>query len=205
MSVLEAKDIAFSYDHNHLFEDANMRLFQDDHAVLVGPNGHGKTTFLKFLAKELSPNKGSISWLPHVKVGYLDQFLSLDDDQSVETYLHDVFEHLFQLELKMMKLYEDASTSDQAMTLINHASDIQDILEKEHFYQFKSKVDNMVQGLGLSLHVLKQPISYLSGGMKVKVMLAKLLLQDVDVLLLDEPTNFIDLHIFSRLVSVTTI
>ena len=192
MSVLEAKDISFSYDHQRLFEDANMRLFQDDHAVLVGPNGHGKTTFLKFLAKELSPNKGNISWLNHVKVGYLDQFLALRDDQTVEIYLHDVFEHLFQLESKMIGLYEAASTSNQAMRLIRHASDIQDILEKEQFYQFKSKVDNMVQGLGLSLHVLKQPIAELSGGMKVKVMLAKLLLQDVDVLLLDEPTNFLD-------------
>jgi len=105
MSVLEAKDISFSYDHQRLFEDANMRLFQDDHAVLVGPNGHGKTTFLKFLAKELSPNKGNISWLNHVKIGYLDQFLALRDDQTVEIYLHDVFEHLFQLESKMIGLY----------------------------------------------------------------------------------------------------
>lgn len=201
MSVLETKNITFSYDQNLIFEDASLRLFKDDHAVLVGPNGHGKTTFMRFLAKELTPNKGEVTWLPHVKVGYLDQFLSLRDEQRVETYLHDVFDHLFQLEAKMIKLYEDAESHSDPMKLINYASDIQDTLEKEQFYQFKSKVDNIVFGLGLSKHVLQQKLNTLSGGMKVKVMLAKLLLQDVDVLLLDEPTNFLDLKHIDFLVN----
>jgi ATPase subunit of ABC transporter with duplicated ATPase domains len=201
MSVLETKNITFSYDQHILFEDASMRLFKDDHAVLVGPNGNGKTTFMRFLAKELNPNKGEVSWLPHVKVGYLDQFLSLKNDQLVENYLHDVFDHLFQLEAKMIKLYEDAETDIDPMKLISYASDIQDTLEKENFYQFKSKVDNIVFGLGLSKHVLQQKIHTLSGGMKVKVMLAKLLLQDVDVLLLDEPTNFLDVKHIEFLVN----
>ena len=192
MSVLEAKNIHFSYDHQSLFEDASMRLFKDDHAVLVGPNGHGKTTLMKFLAKELSPNKGEISILPHIRVGYLDQFLSLKDEELVETYLHDVFQHLFDLESNMISLYEQAESHDDPMKLIHYASDIQETLEKENFYQFKSKVDNIVVGLGLSKHVLTQRLNTLSGGMKVKVMLAKLLLQEVDVLLLDEPTNFLD-------------
>lgn len=194
MSVLEVKKISFSYGQEILFKHAEARLFQDDHTVLVGPNGAGKSTFMKMLAKELNPDEGSIEWLPHLKVGYLDQFLKLPKEIYVEVYLHDAFQALFDLETKMLQYYEQASQvdPDEAMKLLHYAQDIQEQLEDKDFYQIKSKVDNVIGGLGLSEHVLKQSLETLSGGMKAKVMLAKLLLDDYDVLLLDEPTNFLD-------------
>jgi ATPase subunit of ABC transporter with duplicated ATPase domains len=196
MSVLEIKKISFSYGQEQLFKHAEARLFQDDHTVLVGPNGAGKSTLMKMLAKELSPDEGAIEWLPHIKVGYLDQFLKLPKNMSVEVYLHDAFQSLFDLESKMLHYYESAShvDHDAAMTLMHYAQDIQEQLEDKDFYHIKSKVDNVISGLGLSEHVLTQTLETLSGGMKAKVMLAKLLLDEYDVLLLDEPTNFLDVR-----------
>ncbi len=193
MSILDIKNISFSYGTEALFKEASMRLFFDEHAVLVGPNGHGKSTLMKFLSKELAPDKGDVTWLPHIKVGYLDQFLSLPQSMLVKDYIHDVFKELFDLEEKMEHYYERASSGkDEDLKYLDYAHDISETLLDKGFYQMKSTVDNVMYGLGLSAYVLKQPFEQLSGGMKAKVMLAKLLLQDHDCLLLDEPTNFLD-------------
>lgn len=193
MSILNVEAIDFTFSGNPLLKDASMRLFYDDHAVLVGPNGHGKSTFMRLIARELSPDSGKIEWLPHIQIGYLDQFLTLDPKHVVQDYIIDVFKPLFDLEAQMIDYYEQASIDgpDQ-MKWIHYAQDISEQLEEKEFYQIKSKVDNVVKGLGLSEHVLTQTLETLSGGMKMKVMLAKLLLQELDVLLLDEPTNFLD-------------
>ena len=193
MSILSVDSIRFTFSGTPLLNDASMRLFYDDHAVLVGPNGHGKSTFMRLIAKELNPDSGRIEWLPHIQIGYLDQFLSLDAHMKVLDYIIDVFKPLFELERQMLTYYEEASVEgpDQ-MKLIHYAQDISEQLDEKDFYQFKSKIDNVIKGLGLSEHVLTQALGTLSGGMKMKVMLAKLLLQDLDVLLLDEPTNFLD-------------
>ena len=193
MSILDIKNISFSYGFAPIFKDASMRLFFDEHAVLVGPNGHGKSTLMKFLARELKPDLGSVTWQPHVKVGYLDQFLELPEDVYVKDYIHDVFKDLFDLEEKMEVYYERASSGlDEDAKYFDYAHDISEILLAKGFYQLKSTIDNVIYGLGLSAYVLKQPLNQLSGGMKAKMMLAKLLLQDSDCLLLDEPTNFLD-------------
>jgi ATPase subunit of ABC transporter with duplicated ATPase domains len=83
MSLLEVNDLSFRYDNNDLLVEANVRLFINDHAVLVGPNGAGKTTLLNLLNKGLSPDKGTITWLEHTKVGYLDQYAKIDPNLFV--------------------------------------------------------------------------------------------------------------------------
>lgn len=193
MSILDIKHIHFSYGTEPLFTDASMRLFHDEHAVLVGPNGHGKSTLMKMLSKSLNPDKGSVLWQPHIKIGYLDQFLTIPDTLIVKDYLHDAFKVLFDLEEKMETYYEMASSGlESDLKYLTYASDISETLLEKGFYQMKSTLDNVIYGLGLSQYVLKQPFKALSGGMKVKVMLAKLLLADYDCLLIDEPTNFLD-------------
>ena len=91
MSLLEVNNLSFRYDDNELLVDANVRLFLNDHAVLVGPNGTGKTTMMNLLNKHLSPDKGSITWLPNIKVGYLDQYAKIDGNITVSEYLLTVF------------------------------------------------------------------------------------------------------------------
>lgn len=194
MSILNVDGVSFTFSGDPLLKEASMRLFIDDHAVLVGPNGHGKSTLMRLIAKELNPDSGRITWLPHIAVGYLDQFLTLNPNLVVQDYIIDVFKPLFDLEKQMIELYEKAShDGPDQMNFIHYAQDISEQLEKREFYHIKSKLDNVIGGLGLSSYVLSQTLNTLSGGMKMKVMLAKLLLQDLDVLLLDEPTNFLDI------------
>ena len=91
MSILNVEGVSFAFSGDPLLKDASMRLFINDHAVLVGPNGHGKSTLMRLIAKELNPDSGSILWLPHITVGYLDQFLTLNPNLVVQDYIIDVF------------------------------------------------------------------------------------------------------------------
>lgn len=195
MSVLDVENISFTYGTDQLYQDASMRLFLNEHAVLVGPNGSGKSTLLKLLNKEFRPDDGKILWANNRKIGYLDQYAKIDPNITVKNYMYDVFSNLFDKEQEMITLYDKvANTNDNILMdrYLKHASSIQELLIEKDFYSLKSKISNVINGLGLNMDVLKMPIKYLSGGMRAKIILAKLLLEENDVLLLDEPTNFLD-------------
>ena len=195
MSILEVDKIVFSYSGENLYNKASMRLFEAEHAVLVGPNGTGKSTLLKLLDKSLSPDEGKIKWQPNKKVGYLDQYAKIDPNLLVKTYLYDVFLPLFEKEKEMERMYESISTLKEKDVdkVLHWASELGEQLINSNFYSIKSMVGNIIHGLGLSLDILEEPIKHLSGGMRAKIILGKLLLGDSDVLLLDEPTNFLDI------------
>ncbi len=195
MSILEVENISFSYSGENLYQQASMRLFEGEHAVLVGPNGTGKTTLLKLLEKQISPDQGSISWMPNKKIGYLDQYAAINPKLLVKNYLYEVFLPLFEKEKEMEKLYESLAKAPEKEhdRILNWASSIGDFLIENNFYAFKSKIGNIIHGLGLSMDLLDEPIKNLSGGMRAKIILGKLLLEESDVLLLDEPTNFLDI------------
>lgn len=194
MSLLEIENLSFSYSGDLLYQGASMRLFDGEHAVLVGPNGTGKSTLLKLMDRSLSPDTGKITWLPGRKIGYLDQYAKIDPNLSVEKYLYDVFLPLFEKEKAMEKLYEEVAVSSEKDhdRLLHWASELGEQLIASDFYAIKSKIGNVIHGLGLTMDILESPIKHLSGGMRAKIILAKLLLGDSDVLLLDEPTNFLD-------------
>jgi len=195
MSYLDVNNLSFKYQEKPIFEGAEMRLFEGDHMVIVGPNGSGKTTLLNLLVKEITPDKGTISWLNNLKVGYLDQYATVDKEKLVRQYLLEVYEPLFKLEDRMNSLYEriaDGSSTDIEKDL-HYASEIQEQLLDSDFYRIKSSLSNVIGGLGMSIDVLDKKIDHLSSGMREKTILAKLLLKDSDVLILDEPTNFLDI------------
>ncbi len=194
MSILEAKSLAFSYGDEQLYQNTDIRFFEGEHAVLVGPNGSGKSTLLKLFKKELKPDNGTIEWLPTKQVGYLDQYAKIDGDRLVRHYLYEVFLPLFEKEKQMENLYEQIATVDENEydRILERASKLGDELVESDFYAIKSKVGDIIHGLGLSMDLLDDPIKHLSGGMRAKIILAKLLLEEADVLLLDEPTNFLD-------------
>ena len=194
MSLLEVENISFSYSGENLYDGANMRLFEGEHACLIGPNGTGKSTLLKLLDKQLSPDRGKITWVNGKTVGYLDQYAKINPELSVKSYLYDVFLDLFEKEKEMERLYEKVSTADEEEheRLLLWASALGEQLIEADFYAIKSKIGNVIHGLGLTMDILDEPIKHLSGGMRAKIILGKLLLGDADVLLLDEPTNFLD-------------
>ena len=195
MSVIEIKDVSFRYDNEILYQQASMRLFEGEHAVLVGPNGTGKSTLLKLIDRLIKPDQGSIEVAPNKKVGYLDQYAKINPNLLVKTYLYDVFLELFEKEKEMIDLYESIEHAPEAQheRILLKASHLGDVLVESEFYALKSKIGNIIHGLGLTMDILEEPIKHLSGGMRSKIILGKLLLEERDVLLLDEPTNFLDI------------
>jgi ATPase subunit of ABC transporter with duplicated ATPase domains len=194
MSILEVSQLKFNYGGGELFVNASFRLFRDDHMVLVGSNGTGKTTLLNLLSGKYQPDAGSVSWMPKVKVGYLDQYAKIDKHLTIFSYLSTVYEEMFAKEAQMEAMYEsiaqvEASEHD---AILRRASAIGDYLIENDFYAYKSRISGILSGLGLQDVKLDTPISKLSGGMRAKIILAKLLLEEADCLLLDEPTNFLD-------------
>ncbi len=195
MSILEINNLRFAYTDNELFNDLNLRIFDGEHVGIVGLNGAGKTTFMNLLSGKLTPDMGSIVWDHTKKITYLDQHLVVDDKQTIYDYLYDVYANLFKREAEMQRLYEslafiDASQYDK---ILNKAYNIQEELDSQEFYAIKSKINNVINGLGI---IIEEDclLNELSGGQRAKVFLGKMLLEEKDVLLLDEPTNFLDVQ-----------
>jgi len=194
MALLEVSGLKFKYDDKELFNSVDFRILPQDHIVLVGENGTGKSTFMNLISKNLIPDAGKIEWLNNIKYAYLDQHLKVNNDISIKDYIIDAFKDLFEKEKKMNSYYEMLSTCDPKDydKYLDYANQIQEELEKKNFYWIDSTLGNMVNGLGIAEYGLDTHLTKLSGGQRAKVYLAKLLLDAPDVLLMDEPTNFLD-------------
>ena len=194
--MIDIKDLKFKYNLEELYNNVSIRILKNEHIVLIGPNGSGKSTFLKLVAKELTPDSGSITYEPNIKIGYLDQYMKLNPEMIVKDYLYDVFTELFNKEEEMNNLYNKIATNNlnenEVNKLLNYAQSIQDYLLDKDFYLIKSLISNIINGLGLNIEVLNKKIKHLSSGMRSKIILGKLLLEENDLILLDEPTNFLD-------------
>lgn len=194
--MLEVKDLSFKYTDKLILNNCNLRLFIHDHAVLVGPNGTGKSTLMKLIVKNMIPDSGSVSWLPNIKYDYLDQYLKVNSDIIIRDYLHSAFKDLFIKEEKMNALYDSLATANEEEydKIINRANIISEELERAGFYNHKVLINNVLAGLGLLNINQDKPLKETSGGEKAKIFLAKLLLDENDCILLDEPTNFLDVN-----------
>ena len=194
MGLLEVEGLKFKYADQNLFNEVSFRILHQDHIVLVGENGCGKSTFMNLIAKNLIPDAGKITWLNNIEFGYLDQHLKVKADVSIYDYITEVFAPLLAKEAKMNEYYEKLCycSENEYDKYLSYAQDIQDELEKSNFYAMNSTLGNMINGLGISSYGMETPLKNLSGGQRAKVYLAKLLLEAPDVLLMDEPTNFLD-------------
>lgn len=194
MSILEVKDLKFKYKDIDLFNNATFHLEDKEHICLVGENGVGKSTFMKLISKNLIPDKGTITWLPHIKYSYLDQHLEMNNDIEIDTYLQGTFKKLYDLEKELIKCYEDLGNVNETLynKIIKRIDIINKELEDNNFYAISSTISNVKNGLGINNILGNRMIASLSGGEKMKVYLAKILLEEPNVLLMDEPTNFLD-------------
>ena len=178
-----------------IFNDAEITVQSGEHIGLVGPNGCGKTTFLKILIGEFVPDSCKIEKNDNIKIGYLDQYADIDKNCTVYEYLNSIFDELYALEKQISKIYENISELPESEQLkeVTRAQRISDYLEEKEFYQTDKKIDNVLSGLGFTDDDRNKIVSHLSGGMKTKLIFAKILLTENDILVLDEPTNFLDI------------
>ncbi|MGN0797081.1 MAG: ABC-F family ATP-binding cassette domain-containing protein [Christensenellales bacterium] len=197
MSILTIKGLTHIFDSKVLFDNADLTVNNGEHIGIVGLNGAGKTTFMNIIAGRLPQDSGEIKWLNGIRWGYLDQHANIDRSQTVMEYLRSSFNYLYEINEKLEQLYCDMATvedPDELDKLINRSSKMQEYLDNEDFYDLDSKIKKVAGGLGVHNFGYDTVISKLSGGQRAKLMLAKLLLEDLDVMLLDEPTNFLDLE-----------
>ena len=194
MSILEVKNLKFKYSDVDLFNSVSFKIEKNDHIGLVGLNGVGKSTLLNLIYKNIKPDYGEVIWDKNVSIGYLDQQAKLDKSQTILTYLYDVFTPLFKKEEKMEELYASMAYIDEKEydRVLDMAGKIGEELEEKGFYAFKSKVFNIINGLGIDDSRINDPLTNFSGGQRAKIILGKLLLEEPDLLIMDEPTNFLD-------------
>jgi ATPase subunit of ABC transporter with duplicated ATPase domains len=197
MSILVINNLSHVFDNKQLFLNANLTVNNGEHIGVVGLNGAGKSTFMNIITGKLSQDEGEIKWLNGIRWGYLDQHANIDRSQTVIEYLRTSFQYLYDLNSSLEKMYEEMGTiedPEKLDNLINKTSKLQERLQEANFYDLESEIKKVATGLGIHNYGYDTLIANLSGGQRAKLMLAKLLLQELDVMLLDEPTNFLDLE-----------
>ena len=197
MSILEIRNLTHRYDDRYLFQNASVSINNGEHLGIVGLNGAGKTTFINIIAGKLSQDDGEVLRQHNARWGYLDQHADIDRSLTVITYLRGAFDYLYEQSAKLEELYTkmgETTDMDELDKLINKSARLQDLLDNAGFYDLDSKIKKVAGGLGIGHVGYDTPISRLSGGERAKLMLSKLLLEEVDVMLLDEPTNFLDIE-----------
>lgn len=194
MSVLNVEKLTFGFGDKILLNDVSFRLLKGEHIGLVGSNGAGKTTFLNILIGNLIPDKGTIYKQRTTKIGYLNQHSDLKDGNSIRDHLKLAFSYLYDIEDEIAEISDKLSCGDEneVEMLLKKLGNLQDVLQVRDFYNIDMQIDNVANGLGLSILGMDTPVEKLSGGQRTKVKLAQLLLGSPDLLLLDEPTNYLD-------------
>ncbi|WP_412032656.1 ABC-F family ATP-binding cassette domain-containing protein [Malacoplasma muris] len=194
MSIITVKNLSHSFGEKEIFKNAEFKLTKGEHIGLIGQNGRGKSTFMKILANEFSPDEIDIYRHPKVRIGYMDQHTKLEEGKTVFETLKSAFNWMIELEQEMIDLYEQMTTADDSEQekLMTKAGDIQNTLSYNGYYEIEEKIKQVSSGLGVDSFGYDTDVSKLSGGQRTKILLCKLLLEAPDVLLLDEPTNFLD-------------
>ena len=194
MSILNVEHLTHGFGDRAIFDDVSFRLLKGEHIGLVGANGEGKSTFMNIVTGKLMPDEGKVEWSKHVRVGYLDQTASLEKGMTIESVLKSAFAWLFEMEERMNQICEKLgeASPEEMETMMEELGTIQDMLDSHDFYIIDAKVEEVARALGLLDLGLDHDVTDLSGGQRMKVLLAKLLLEKPDILLLDEPTNYLD-------------
>lgn len=180
--LVQFSHLSKSFGPNLLFEDVSLSINQGDVFALIGENGAGKTTLLKLLSKAIFPDGGSLSAAPNLTIGFLPQEVVVPDPTAL---VRDFIEegHLSELERKMAIALEKEQLSEWA--------ELHETYEHLGGYR-RIPIEKVLDGLKLEAHLLDVPLTNLSSGQRVRVALAKALIENPDLLLLDEPTNHLD-------------
>ena len=187
------QNMTFEFGARILVEDATWHIQSNERIGLIGYNGTGKSTILKLLAGEYRPSKGTIERSRETSIGYLHQdLLSFDTNDSILKVALGAFEKVLQLEKEIEELGKQLE-KDQDEKLLHEYADKLHKLETLGGYSIHHKTEEVLQGLGFLNSDLQRSYNEFSGGWRMRVLLAKMILQQPDLLLLDEPTNHLDL------------
>ena len=197
--MISVNKVSVYFGAKPLFEDLSFVISARERIALVGKNGAGKSTLLKLLAGVSSPTEGTIAFPKGLQIGYLPQVMQLSDERTVLEECQQVFSHITELEEEVAQLAAEMAErtdyeSEGYMELIERHAQRSDLLLMHGSGNFQADIERTLLGLGFERSDLERPTSVFSGGWRMRIELAKLLLQRPDILLLDEPTNHLDIE-----------
>ena len=191
--MIAINNLTFEIGARALYDEANWHIKPGEKIGLIGANGTGKTTLLKIIVGDFAPTSGTISMAKDIKIGYLNQdLLSYQSDKSILHVAMEAFGRQNQLHTEIEVLLKKIET-EYTDELINRLSDKQHEFESLDGYNIEYRAHEIMAGLGFSEADTHRTLAEFSGGWRMRVMLARILLQAPDILLLDEPTNHLDL------------
>ncbi len=182
-----------------LFKDISFVINPKDRIALMGKNGAGKSTLLKIIAGEKTPSRGRVTIAEGDKIGYLPQHLMVNNELTLFEETLKAFSYIFDMEKKIEELNEQLTIrtdyeSDEYLKIIEDVSTLSEKLYTIESVNYNEEVERSLLGLGFERADFDRPTSDFSGGWRMRIELAKLLLQKPDLLLLDEPTNHLDIE-----------
>ncbi len=197
--MLNIHNLSVSFGGTYLFEEVTFRLGAGDRVGLVGKNGAGKSTMLKMLAGDFKPDSGTIATEKDVRIGFLRQDIDFVKGRTVLDEAYQAFEEIKRAELKIDEINHQLATrtdyeSESYSELIEQLSDVQHHYEILGGYNYVGDTEKILLGLGFKREEFNNQTDTFSGGWRMRIELAKLLLQSNDILLLDEPTNHLDIE-----------
>ena len=191
--MLTLNELAFDFGGRYLYRDVNWQIKPGERIGLVGQNGTGKSTLLRIMTGEYQPTEGSVSKAKDCTIGFLNQdLLSFESDESIYHVALQAFDRALVLQSEIDAIMERLEF-DHSEEVLNLLGNKQEEFEALDGYNIQFKTEEILEGLGFKTSDLQRPLSEFSGGWRMRVMLAKLLLQNPKLLLLDEPTNHLDL------------
>ena len=197
--MFNAHNITISFGGETLFDEISFRLGRGDHIGLIGKNGAGKSTLLKLMTLENQPTSGSFALEKNCKIGYLPQDLDFDNGRTVLEEAYLAFEEIKKVESrqeeihKIMEQTQDYE-SQSYMELLDELNELNNRFEMIGGYHYQSQTEKILLGLGFTMNDLNASTDTFSGGWRMRIELAKILLKENDILLLDEPTNHLDIE-----------
>lgn len=192
-SMLSINNLSYFIGGRALYENASLHIKPKDKIGLVGLNGTGKSTLLKIINGDYQPSAGDIQKAKDCTIGFLNQdLLSYQSDESILDVALAAFKDTLRLQDEIDEVLHQMET-DHSEAIINKLARLQDQFEANEGYTIKAKAEEVLEGIGFSTADLKRPLRTFSGGWRMRVMLAKLLLEKPALLMLDEPTNHLDL------------
>ena len=197
--MISVDGLAVEFGGTTLFKDISFQINEKDRIALMGKNGAGKSTLLKILAGVRQPTRGKVSAPKDCVIAYLPQHLMTEDGRTVFEETSQAFAHLHEAEAEIERINNELATrtdyeSDEYMALIEEVAALSEKFYAIDMTHFEEDVEKTLLGLGFERSDFNKPTSEFSGGWRMRIELAKLLLKDPDVLLLDEPTNHLDIE-----------
>ncbi|WP_456422472.1 ribosomal protection-like ABC-F family protein [Lutibacter sp.] len=197
--MLNVHNLTVSFAGSDLFSGITFKLNKGDRVGLIGKNGAGKSTLLKVISKDIESTSGTMAFDKDVRIGFLRQDIDFEEGRTILEEAYQAFEEIKRLEIKLEKINQELVERTDYESEYYHDLMV-DLNECTHRYEllggynYKGNTEKILQGLGFQREDFDKLTNTFSGGWRMRIELAKLLLQNNDILLLDEPTNHLDIE-----------